>query len=86
MTTATQFDTESLKAILIENLGVDDDVIDGAWDSRPAELGVDSIGVLELQAVVKEQYGIELPDSAKELSLNAIVQLVAAGLQERENA
>ncbi|WP_340377085.1 acyl carrier protein [Streptomyces sp. SS7] len=86
MTTATQFDAESLKAILIENLGVDDDAIDGAWGSRPAELGIDSIGILELQAVVKEQYGVELPETTNEQSLSGIVELVSTSLKERESA
>lgn len=86
MTTAMQFDAESLRAILIENLGVDDDAIDGAWESSPAELGVDSIGILELQGVVHDRYGIGLPENTKELSLNGIVELVSTGLEERENA
>ncbi|MGP4046382.1 acyl carrier protein [Streptomyces sp. 2A115] len=86
MTMAGQFGAEALKEILIANLGVDDDVIESAWDSNPAELGVDSIGILELQAVVKDQFGIVLPETTHELSLSGIVELVAMGLKEKETA
>ncbi|MDP4503523.1 MULTISPECIES: acyl carrier protein [unclassified Nonomuraea] len=78
MTTAT-IDTNALRQILTANLGLDEDVLDDSWDTSLAELGVDSIGVLELQTVIEQKYRVALPETAGELSPAEIYDLVANG-------
>ncbi|WP_327581126.1 acyl carrier protein [Nonomuraea sp. NBC_00507] len=78
MTTAT-IDTHALRQILTANLGLDEDVLDDSWDTSLAELGVDSIGVLELQTVIEQKYRVALPETAGELSPAEIYDLVANG-------
>jgi acyl carrier protein len=81
MTTATHFGPDSLKEILTTNLGVSDEAVDDELTATLGELGVDSIGVLELQTVVRDQYAVELPETTGELNLGQIIDYVADSLK-----
>lgn len=81
MTTFANFGPDSLKEILTTNLGVADEAVDDQLTVTLPELGVDSIGVLELQTVVRDQYRVELPDSTGELNLGQIIEFVANSLK-----
>ena len=55
---------EDLKTMLVENAGADDSgALDGDIATREfAELGYDSLALLELAAEVQRRFGITLPD------------------------
>lgn len=57
--------TASVKKIVIEHLGVDEDkVTDNA--SFIDDLGADSLDTVELVMAFEEEFGIEIPDDAAE--------------------
>ena len=76
------FNEQALRDILLNTLGVEDDAIDGPLASTLGDLGVDSVGFLELQVVVRERYGVVVPDTAAELSLAQLVNLVTGNAHE----
>jgi aromatase len=77
--TTTTFDVNALRQILTVNLGLEDEALDGSWDVSLAELGVDSIGVLELQTVIEQRYRVAIPETAGELSPAQIYDFVTNG-------
>lgn len=70
--TSTNLDRSALKEILIANLGFEPESLDDAWDSPLVDSGIDSIGVLELEAVVKRRFQVALPEGAADLSPDQI--------------
>jgi acyl carrier protein len=70
-----------VEQVLITNSGVVPDVFEGQENRPLEELGVDSLAVLELHAVVKDNLGIEIPDDAVCMSVTEIVHHIntAAG-------
>ncbi|MCQ9184093.1 acyl carrier protein [Streptomyces sp. IBSBF 2953] len=62
-----------LHDILATHIGLEPEVVDGATDSSLADLGVDSIGLIELQKAVSDEYDTELPDEAHAWSLDQII-------------
>ncbi len=59
---------ESVKKIVVENLGVDaGDVTEAA--SFIDDLGADSLDTVELVMAFEEEFGIEIPDDAAETIL-----------------
>lgn len=81
MATATHFGADALKEILTTNLGVDREAVDESLAVTLADLGVDSIGVLELQTVVRDQYAVQLPDTTGELHLDQIIDFIDDNLK-----
>ncbi|MFV2084008.1 SRPBCC family protein [Micromonospora sp. LOL_021] len=66
-----------ITAILVRNCGLDPA---GAADSPAAslaELGLDSLALLELQAVVADRYQVRIPPESVDLSIVEIAELVA---------
>lgn len=52
---------EKVKAILVEQLSVDEDIV--TPDARISEdLGADSLDVMELLMTLEDEYGIVIPD------------------------
>lgn len=52
---------EKVKAILVEQLSVDKDIV--TLDARISEdLGADSLDVMELLMTLEDEYGIVIPD------------------------
>jgi acyl carrier protein len=60
-------------AILVSQTGLDADAADGQAHVPLVDLGMDSLAVLELQAEVLRRYGVEVPESALEMSVTALV-------------
>jgi aromatase len=81
MTTATNFGADALKEILTTNLGVDNEAVDESLAVTLGDLGVDSIGVLELQTVVRDQYAVLLPETTGDLRLTEIIDYIDNSLK-----
>ncbi|ASW55184.1 SRPBCC family protein [Plantactinospora sp. KBS50] len=63
--------------ILVRHCGLDPDAAAAAPAASLADLGMDSLALLELQAVVSDRYGVLLPERAALLSIAEIADLVA---------
>jgi len=72
-TTATAADIEQ---ILVDNTGVPPETLAGNQDTPLADLDVDSLAVLELQAVAAKKFGVEVPDDALSMSVNGLVSFI----------
>jgi aromatase len=66
-----------ITSILVRNCGLNADSAAAAPTASLEELGMDSLALLELQAVVAERYRVQVPDEAKHLSIADISELVA---------
>jgi acyl carrier protein len=79
MSTSTEGQGEitavQIKDILVSNAGASPDLLEEGREESLEELGLDSLAVLELQAVVKDRFGIEIPEEALEMSVSQIVAL-----------
>jgi acyl carrier protein len=62
-----------IEEILIRNVGAPPELFSGRDDVALAELGLDSLALLELQAVVKERFSVEIPEHGLEMSVSQIV-------------
>ena len=56
---------EKVKSIIVEQLGVDADEVNGSA-SFADDLGADSLDIVELVMAFEEEFGIEIPDEAAE--------------------
>lgn len=63
--------------ILVAHCGLDPGVAARGSDATLAELGMDSLALLELQAVVADRYGVRIPAESGQLSIPAVAGLVA---------
>jgi acyl carrier protein len=68
--------TAEIEEIIVTRTGVSPDAIQGAAATSLAELGVDSLGVLEMQALIVDRYGVEIPDEALEWNVQQIADFV----------
>ncbi|AVT29236.1 cyclase [Plantactinospora sp. BC1] len=66
-----------ITAILVRHCGLDADATAAAPGASLEELGMDSLALLELQAVVADRYRVQLPDEAGRLSIAEVAELVA---------
>jgi aromatase len=64
-------------AILVRHCGLDADAATAAPTASLEQLGMDSLALLELQAVVADRYRVQLPEEAGQLSIEEISDLVA---------
>ncbi|MGW2649793.1 acyl carrier protein [Streptomyces sp. NPDC001393] len=71
--TPTGVSRSVLHDILTTRIGLSPEVVDTAGGASLADLGVDSIGFIELQKAVSDQYGTELPDDSQAWSLDRIL-------------
>ncbi|GAA3081907.1 hypothetical protein GCM10020000_79790 [Streptomyces olivoverticillatus] len=72
----------TLHDILSTNIGLEPEVIDQAGSASLADLGVDSIGLIQLQKAVFDEYGTELPDEAHAWSIHQILAHLNATLRK----
>lgn len=56
---------EKVKSIIVEQLGVDADEVNGKA-SFTDDLGADSLDIVELVMAFEEEFSIEIPDEAAE--------------------
>ncbi len=71
--------TGEITDILVANCGLDPDVAARAPTASLEELGMDSLALLELAAVVADRWRVTIPEQAAELSIPAVAELVAQG-------
>ncbi|MBE1491207.1 SRPBCC family protein [Plantactinospora soyae] len=64
-------------AILVRHCGLDAEAATAAPTASLEELGMDSLALLELQAVVADRYRVQLPEESGALSIAEISDLVA---------
>lgn len=67
---------EDITSILVRNCGLDADSAAAAPTASLEELGMDSLALLELQAVVADRYRVQIPDEVKHLTIADIAELV----------
>jgi acyl carrier protein len=68
--------------ILVDAAGVDPAALGGPGVESLADLGMDSLAAMELQAVVKSRYEVQLPDELLERSVPEIAAMIEAALPE----
>ncbi len=63
--------------ILVTHCGLDPDAAAGAPAASLEELGMDSLALLELSAVVADRWRVKIPEQAGQLSIAGVADLVA---------
>ncbi|SCL35286.1 aromatase [Micromonospora nigra] len=66
-----------ITAILVTNCGLDPDAAARAPAASLEELGMDSLALLELSAVLADRWQVTLPEQAGQLSIPAVAGMVA---------
>lgn len=69
---------QELEEIFVGDLGVEAGRIAANGGVPLADLGVDSGAALELQAIVGQRYGVDLPASTGELSFEQVLEMISA--------
>ncbi|MEV6813647.1 SRPBCC family protein [Micromonospora sp. NPDC051296] len=69
--------TAEITDILVTNCGLDPDAAARAPAASLEELGMDSLALLELSAVVADRWRVRIPEQAAQLSIPAVADLVA---------
>ncbi|RIV41272.1 SRPBCC family protein [Micromonospora radicis] len=69
--------TEEITDILVANCGLDPGVAARSPAASLEELGMDSLALLELSAVVADRWRVSIPEQAGQLSIPAVADLVA---------
>lgn len=69
--------TAEITAILVTSCGLDPDAAARAPAASLHELGMDSLALLELSAVVADRWQVTLPEEFGQLSIPAVAELVA---------
>ncbi|TYB98489.1 cyclase [Micromonospora sp. WP24] len=69
--------TTAITDILVTHCGLDPEVAARAPAASLEELGLDSLALLELSAVVADRYRVQIPEQAAQLSIPAVADLVA---------
>jgi len=67
---------EEITGILVRNCGLTADAAVAAPAASLEELGMDSLALLELQAVVADRYQVQIPDEVKHLTIRELAELV----------
>jgi acyl carrier protein len=63
---------EDVRDLLIAKTGADPGIFKGSDGVSLEELGIDSLAVMELEAVIADKYGIQLPENAIQLTVSEI--------------
>lgn len=66
-----------ITAILVRNCGLDPETAANAPAASLEELGMDSLALLELQAVLADRYGVQIPDDSASLTIDDLAAFVA---------
>ncbi|MGK5673663.1 SRPBCC family protein [Micromonospora sp. URMC 106] len=69
--------TAEITDILVTNCGLDADAAARAPAASLEELGMDSLALLELSAVVADRWQVQIPEQAGQLSIAGVAELVA---------
>lgn len=86
MTTQQEFNTvdlaQEIEHILVTSAGVTEDILRAGHDHTLEELGMDSLAVMEVQAVLQDRHGVHIPEESLELSVAQLVEFVGEQLKE----
>ncbi|MFG1891478.1 SRPBCC family protein [Micromonospora sp. NPDC049051] len=69
--------TAEITEILVANCGLDADAAARAPAASLEELGMDSLALLELSAVVADRWQVQIPEQAGQLSIAGVAEVVA---------
>ncbi|MEU9510521.1 SRPBCC family protein [Micromonospora sp. NPDC048170] len=69
--------TAEITDILVANCGLDAEAAARAPAASLEELGMDSLALLELSAVVADRWQVQIPEQAGQLSIDGVAELVA---------
>jgi minimal PKS acyl carrier protein len=77
------FTHEELSEILVDRVGLDPALLSAESDATFTDIGLDSLGFIELQLEIEERYGFEVTgrDAASITSLSTAVHYVNERLQ-----
>ncbi len=81
---ADQFTYEDLRGILVNRVGIPEEELDSDTDKTFDDLGIDSLGFMEIQHEVELRYGFEvtIEDAQEILTLDDAITYVNRRLQE----
>ncbi len=65
-----------IASILVRNCGLDANSAVASQSASLAELGMDSLALLELQAVIADRYQVRIPEDSSQLSIIDLAELV----------
>ncbi|WP_433341931.1 SRPBCC family protein [Micromonospora sp. CA-111912] len=71
--------TTEITEILVAHCGLDAEAAAREPAASLEELGMDSLALLELSAVLADRYRVRIPEEAGQLSIDAVADLVAQG-------
>lgn len=80
MTTDASAISDDLTGLLSAASGIPATLVRESQDKHLAELGLDSLAAMYLQAAVKDKFGVVIPDDALEMSFAEIAAHVLARL------
>jgi acyl carrier protein len=80
---ATGVTATDIEQILITSTGAAPDVFAGREGAALNDLGIDSLAVLELQAVLSDRFGVVIPEESHRFSVAEIVAYVSGELSAR---
>lgn len=69
---AKKVTAEEIRELLVSKTGADPEIFDGADGVPLEELGIDSLAVLELEAVLADTYGLQIPEDAIKMTVAEI--------------
>ena len=72
-----QVTAAAITSILVRNCGLDPDAAAAAPSATLVELGMDSLALLELEAVVADRHGLQMPENAGLLTIDEIARALA---------
>ncbi|MEV4758549.1 SRPBCC family protein [Micromonospora sp. NPDC049559] len=75
---------EEIVSILVNNCGLDADAAALTPAASLTELGMDSLALLELQAVVGQRYQVRIPEETGQLTVREVAELVDREREDRE--
>lgn len=71
-----------IREILIDKSGVDRETFTGTESFTLKDLEIDSLAVLQLQAVLVDRFGVEIPEGAINMTVDAIASFVDENARE----
>jgi acyl carrier protein len=71
-----------VRQILITSAGLMPSSFHGTENDSLADLGLDSLATMELQAIVKARHGVQIPDEALTMSVPEISAVIREALRE----
>lgn len=78
----TEILASQIREILIEKTGVDREAFSGTEHLSLKDLEIDSLAVLQLQAVIVDRHGVEIPEGSINMTVGAIAAFLDEYVQE----